>query len=429
MPDGGRFYLERTFSMLRIQELAANVLARVEEGRTLTEALATVQQGVSLSAGERGALQDICYGSLRNLGQLRFILRALVPKPLPAVDVERLLLVALYQLIHTRAAPYAVVDQAVTRAEDLAAGRLKGLVNGVLRNFLRNKEQLLADAQGDNEARYNHPRWWVQKVRAAYPTRWADVLEKSNRHPPMTLRVNARHGTAEAYAAELAELGRGSQLLGSHALKLDVPCNVRDLPGFAEGRVSVQDFGAQQAALRLDIADGMRVLDACAAPGGKSGHLLELADIQLTALDVDAERLKRVDENLQRLQLPATLLAADAAKPAAWWDGQTFDRILADVPCSASGVVRRNPDIKWLRRPDDFAGLGKQQAAMLDALWPLLAKGGKLLYATCSVMPEENQQQLEGFLQRHADARLADSEQLLPSADHDGFYYALLEKA
>lgn len=415
--------------MHRIQELAAGIIARVEEGRTLTEALGNIQRSETLTPGERGALQDIAYGSLRNLGQLRFILRALVPKPLPAVDVERLLLVALYQLIHTRAAPYAVVDQAVTLAQDLAAGRLKGLVNGVLRNFLRNKDQLLADAQADNEARYNHPRWWVQKVRAAYPTRWADILEKSNRHPPMTLRINRRHGTAAGYVEALQASGRGAKALGDYAVKLDAPCNVRDLPGFAEGRVSVQDFGAQQAALRLDIADGMRVLDACAAPGGKSGHLLELADIQLTALDIDATRLERVAENLARLQLTATLAAADAAKPDGWWDGVPFDRILADVPCSASGVVRRNPDIKWLRRPEDFAALGQQQAAMVDALWPLLASGGKMLYATCSIMPEENQQQLDAFLQRHPDARLAGSEQLLPSADHDGFYYALLEKA
>ena len=415
--------------MHRIQELAAGIIARVEEGRTLTEALGNIQRSETLTPGERGALQDIAYGSLRNLGQLRFILRALVPKPLPAVDVERLLLVALYQLIHTRAAPYAVVDQAVTLAQDLAAGRLKGLVNGVLRNFLRNKEQLLADAQADNEARYNHPRWWVQKVRAAYPTRWTDILEKSNRHPPMTLRINRRHGTAAAYVETLQASGRGAKALGDYAVKLDAPCNVRDLPGFAEGRVSVQDFGAQQAALRLEVADGMRVLDACAAPGGKSGHLLELADIQLTALDIDATRLERVAENLARLQLTATLAAADAAKPDSWWDGVPFDRILADVPCSASGVVRRNPDIKWLRRPDDFAALGQQQAAMVDALWPLLARGGKMLYATCSIMPEENQQQLDAFLQRHPDARLAGSEQLLPSADHDGFYYALLEKA
>ena len=415
--------------MQRIQELAAGVIARIEDGRTLTEALATVQQGQTLTQGERGALQDIAYGSLRNLGQLRFILRALVPKPLPAVDVERLLLVALYQLIFTRVAPYAVVDQAVRRAEELAAGRLKGLVNGVLRNFLRNKEQLLADAQNDNEARYNHPRWWVQKVRAAYPTRWADVLDKSNRHPPMTLRVNRRLGTAAQYAEQLQASGRGARLLGEYGVKLDAPCSVRDLPGFAEGQVSVQDLGAQQAAVRLDVANGMRVLDACAAPGGKSGHILELADVALTALDIDASRLERVADNLGRLQLTATLTAADAANPEAWWDGVPFDRILADVPCSASGVVRRNPDIKWLRRPDDFASLGKQQAVMLDALWPLLAKGGKLLYATCSIMPEENGEQVDAFLKRQSDARLLDAEQLLPAADHDGFYYALLQKA
>uniref|UniRef100_A0A4W5LT52 SAM-dependent MTase RsmB/NOP-type domain-containing protein n=1 Tax=Hucho hucho TaxID=62062 RepID=A0A4W5LT52_9TELE len=230
------------------------------------------------------------------------------------------------------------------------------------------------------------------------------ITRHSNRHPPMTLRINCRHGSAESYVEVLQASGRGAKVLGGAAVRLDVPCNVRDLPGFAEGQVSVQDFGAQQAALRLDVADGMRVLDACAAPGGKSGHLLELADIELTALDIDATRLERVAENLSRLKLNATLAAADAAKPDSWWDGKPFDRILADVPCSASGVVRRNPDIKWLRRPEDFAALGLQQAAMLDALWPLLASGGKMLYATCSIMPEENQQQLDAFLKRHGDA-------------------------
>lgn len=414
--------------MHRIQELAAGLIARVEEGRTLTEALAAAQRSTELTAGERGALQDIGYGTLRHLGQLRFILRELVPKRLPSDDIERLLLVALYQLAHTRAAPYAVVDQAVRCAEDIAMGRLKGLVNGTLRNFLRNKDNLLADAGRDNEARYNHPRWWVQRLRAAYPTQWASVLEMSNRRPPMTLRVNAGKLSAEDYVAQLAAKDIKARIIKGQAVQLDAPCNVRDLPGFAEGVVSVQDFGAQKAALLLDVAEGMRVLDACAAPGGKTGHILELAQVELLALDVDAERLQRVEDNLQRLGLSATLKAADAAKPETWWDGQPFDRILADVPCSASGVVRRHPDIKWLRRPDDFAALGKQQAAMVDALWPTLAAGGKLLYATCSIMPEENRQQVDAFLKRHGDAKLLKDEQLLPTSEHDGFYYALLVK-
>ncbi len=414
--------------MHRIQELAAGLIARVEEGRTLTEALAAAQRSTELTAGERGALQDIGYGTLRHLGQLRFILRELVPKRLPSDDIERLLLVALYQLAHTRAAPYAVVDQAVRCAEDIAMGRLKGLVNGTLRNFLRNKDNLLADAGRDNEARYNHPRWWVQRLRAAYPTQWASVLEMSNRRPPMTLRVNAGKLGAEDYVAQLAAKDIKARIIKGQAVQLDAPCNVRDLPGFAEGVASVQDFGAQKAALLLDVADGMRVLDACAAPGGKTGHILELAQVKLLALDVDAERLQRVEDNLQRLGLTATLKAADAAKPETWWDGQPFDRILADVPCSASGVVRRHPDIKWLRRPDDFAALGKQQAAMVDALWPTLAAGGKLLYATCSIMPEENRQQVDAFLKRHGDAKLLKDEQLLPTSEHDGFYYALLVK-
>lgn len=415
--------------MHRIQELAANVLERIEQGRTLTDALAHAQRSTDLSASERGALQDICYGSLRQLGTLRFILRKLIAKPLPVLEIERLLLVALYQLLFTRAAEYAVVDQAVESAGRLSHGKFKGLVNGVLRNAQRQRDELLAAAQRDNEARYNHPRWWIQRLRAAYPTQWAEVLDASNLHPPMTLRINARTGSAEMYVARLAAAGMGARALDAQAVRLEVPCNVRELPGFAEGHVSVQDWGAQQAARWLDVQPGMRVLDACAAPGGKTGHLLELADIQLTALDVDALRLKRVQENLDRLGLSATLQAADAANLETWWDGQPFDRILADVPCSASGVVRRHPDIKWLRRATDFAALGRQQGALSDALWQTLAAGGQMLYATCSIMPEENRQQVDAFLSRHTDARLLQDQQLLPTADQDGFYYALLGKA
>lgn len=414
--------------MQKTQDLACQVIAQVDAGRTLTEALSRAQ-GADVPPPTRAAVQDIGYGVLRHRGALDFMLRRLVPKTLPDADVERLLVVALYQLAHTRAAPYAVVDKAVDRAGRLARGRFKSLVNAVLRRYLRERAELEAAVAGDEVARYNHPQWWVDKLRAAYPDAWQQVLEQDNVHPPMTLRVNARHGDADALLAEFAAAGIGARKLGSHALMLDKPVAVTALPGFADGRVSVQDWGAQRAAPLLDLADGQRVLDACAAPGGKSGHILEMADVALTALDIDETRLARVQDNLARLGLTAQLHAADAAQPHAWWDGKPFDRILADVPCSAAGVVRRHPDIKWLRRPDDFAELGRQQAGMADALWPLLARGGKMLYATCSVMPEENQQQLQAFLARHSDARCTSEEQLLPSPDHDGFYYALLEKA
>ncbi|MBA4709895.1 16S rRNA (cytosine(967)-C(5))-methyltransferase RsmB [Aquitalea aquatica] len=416
--------------MHRIQQLAADVLGQVESGHTLTEALAQAQrQGSELTPQERAALQDICYGSLRQLARLRFWLRRLVPKALPEPQLERVLLVALYQLVYTRAADYAIVNEAVKLSERLARGKFKALVNGVLRNFLRQREEMLRLADKDLEAATNHPRWWIKAVQQAYPQEWSSVLEWNNSHPPMTLRVNARKSTVAGYLAQLEALGMAASALDDICgIQLEKPVNVRELPGFAEGVVSVQDWGAQQAAVLLDLQPGQRVLDACAAPGGKTCHMLELADLQLTALDIDAQRLERVADNLQRCGLSAKLQAADAGQSAYWWDGQPFDRILADVPCSASGVVRRHPDIKWLRRPGDFAALARQQAVMVDTLWGLLASGGKMLYATCSIFPEENQQQLAAFLARHSDAECLNQQQLLPCERHDGFYYALLAK-
>lgn len=416
--------------MHRIQQLAAEVLGQVESGRTLTEALAQAQrQGADLTAQERAALQDICYGSLRQLARLRFWLRRLVPKALPDAQLERVLQVAFYQLVYTRAADYAVVNEAVKLAERLARGKFKALVNGVLRNFLRQREEMLRLAQKDLEAATNHPRWWVKAIQQAYPQEWSSILEWNNSHPPMTLRVNVRKSTVAAYLAQLEALGMGATALDdASGILLDKPVNVRELPGFADGVVSVQDWGAQQAARLLDLHAGQRVLDACAAPGGKTCHMLEMADVEMTALDIDPQRLQRVAENLQRGGLHASLHAADAGQAADWWDGKPFDRILADVPCSASGVVRRHPDIKWLRRPGDFSTLAAQQAQMVDTLWGLLAPGGKMLYATCSIFPEENQQQLTAFLARHADAECLNQQQLLPCERHDGFYYALLAK-
>ncbi|WP_159880027.1 MULTISPECIES: 16S rRNA (cytosine(967)-C(5))-methyltransferase RsmB [Aquitalea] len=416
--------------MHRIQQLAADVLGQVESGHTLTEALAQAQrQGSELTPQERAALQDICYGSLRQLARLRFWLRRLVPKALPEPQLERVLLVALYQLVYTRAADYAIVNEAVKLSERLARGKFKALVNGVLRNFLRQREEMLRLADKDLEAATNHPRWWVKAVQQAYPQEWSEILQWNNSHPPMTLRVNARKSSVASYLAQLETLGMAATALDERGgILLDKPVNVRELPGFADGVVSVQDWGAQQAACLLDLQAGQRVLDACAAPGGKTCHMLELADVNMTALDIDPQRLVRVAENLQRGGLQASLHAADAGQVADWWDGKPFDRILADVPCSASGVVRRHPDIKWLRRPGDFAALARQQAQMVDTLWGLLAPGGKMLYATCSIFPEENQQQLEAFLARHADAECLNQQQLLPCERHDGFYYALLAK-
>lgn len=376
------------------------------------------------------------YGTLRFYFQLHAILDLLLQKPVQDAAVRALLLVALYQLQYSRSAEHAVVDHAVRAAEALKKPWAKGLVNAVLRNFLRQRISLLEQAAASEEGRYSHPQWWIDKLRRQYPDDWATLLETNNQHPPMTLRVNRRATSTEAYLDLLHRHGIEGRQVGENAILLDQPVPVDKLPGFGAGMASVQDAGAQFAARLLDIADGMRVLDACAAPGGKAAHLLELAKIELTALDSDPERLKKIEQTLQRLKLEAHCLAGNAARPEEWWDDQPFQRILADVPCSASGVVRRHPDIKWLRREADIAAFAAQQAEILDALWRVLGSGGKLLYATCSVFAEENQQQIAQFLVRHKDARClplslptAKDGQLTPNPQHDGFYYALLLKA
>jgi 16S rRNA (cytosine967-C5)-methyltransferase len=422
--------------MQRIQHEAAKVVSKVvRNGRNLTELLAeSLRRQASLTAQERGALQDLCYGTLRHYLRLVFMMDSLLERPVQESPLRCLLLVALYQLQYTRASQHAIVDQAVRATKNINPAA-SGLVNAVLRNFLRKQQELCEAADRQDESRYSYPQWWIDELRACYSERAEAVLTAGNDHPPMTLRVNTRKTTGAAYLAELAASGIAARQVEPGALLLDRPVGVERLPGFAEGVVSVQDAGAQYAAHLLDVQDGMRVLDACAAPGGKTAHLLELADIELLSLDKDEQRLLRVKENLQRGGLEADVVCGDAAQPQQWWDGRAFQRILADVPCSASGVVRRHPDIKWLRRPEDIAGFAAQQAQILEALWPLLARDGKLLYATCSVFARENGFVLDGFLQRHDDAiRIGPAlpgmldGQLLPNDEHDGFFYALLQK-
>ncbi|GLS03590.1 ribosomal RNA small subunit methyltransferase B [Chitiniphilus shinanonensis] len=422
--------------MFATQKLASQALADVFAGHTLTDALAKVwQEAPDLRPQQRGAIQDLSYGSLRHLGLLEGVLKQLLHKPVHEDGLRALLLVALYQLHFTRAAPYSVVDHAVKVSTHLGSGQGKGLVNAILRNFLRQRDTLVAGARETPRGRWSHPDWWVAQVRDAYPAQWEHVLASANLHPPLTLRVNRRRGDVAGYLARLEHEGIEARALDDTAIRVAHPVGVDRLPGFFDGDVSVQDWGAQHAARLLDVADGMRVLDACAAPGGKTGHLLELAGVDLTAVDADPARLRRVADNLQRLHLDATLVAGDAATPESWWDGTPFDRVLADVPCSATGVARRHPDIKWLRRAEDFAGFAAQQAAMLDALWRLVAPGGKLLYATCSIFPAENARQAQAFSLRHADAQplplgpaLPEDGQLLPTPEHDGFFYALFRK-
>ncbi len=426
--------------MIEVQRLAAAVLGGVLAGRSLDAELAAAWRAhASIDERRRAAVQDLAYGALRFLARLEAVLDELLEKPLKDARLRPLLLVALYQLEHGRAAPHAVVDHAVGTCHALGLTSAKGLVNAVLRNYLRRRAALGARAERNETARYCHPQWWIDRLRAQYPGEYAAILESGNTRPPLALRVNRRRARVADYLELLARHGMRGEAYGPAAVLLQKALPAARVPGLAEGLVSVQDAAAQLAAPLLDLADGMRVLDACAAPGGKSGHVLELADVDLTALDSDAARLERARANLARLGFAARILCGDACEPASWWDGVPFDRILLDAPCSASGIARRRPDIKWLRRDSDIAQYAQLQTRMLDALWQALASGGKLLYATCSVFQEENREQVARFLERHRDARRlalpavgndihAESGQLLPDGRHDGFYYALLQK-
>ncbi len=423
---------------------AADAVQGVREGKSLTELLARVP------ADLRPGTQALTFAALRRLGSAEVARQQLAAKA-PPPRVDALLVVALALLWPEPEQPpvyteHTLVDQAVNAAKARAPASA-AFINAVLRRFLRERAAIVVAAERSPLGAFNHPAWWVEKLKADWPAQWQAILAANNRPPPMTLRVHAQRSTAAGYVERLADAGITAQVLGAptpQAVVLDRPVPVSALPGFAEGVVSVQDAAAQLAAPLVvgpGLKPGARVLDACAAPGGKTAHLLELQpDLQLTALDADAQRLTRVQDTLNRLGQTATLKAADARQTVTWWDGQPFDAILLDAPCSASGIVRRHPDVRWLRRPGDIAALAQIQAELLDALWPLLASGGRLVYATCSVFRAEGQVQRDAFLQRQADAKSHDvagfTGHLLPVAENaqqplptlDGFFYVLLTK-
>ncbi|MFM2341175.1 MAG: rRNA ((967)-C(5))-methyltransferase RsmB [Pseudomonadota bacterium] len=421
----------------------AEMVAAVQAGRSLSDVLA------ACPAAARPGTQALSFHVMRWMGGAQAARELLAPRR-PAPRIDALLITALALLWPEAQAPYAehtLVDQTVACARRLAPASA-GFVNAVLRRFLRERTTLLTALQQKvPAARHQHPRWWIEQVRRDWPDRWEALLAAANQPGPMMLRVHARHGTAADYVHELEAAGLQAHAVGPQApqaVLLETPAPVQALPGFAEGRVSVQDLSAQRAAPLLlggtpgglsRLPAGARVLDACAAPGGKTAHLLELADLDLLALDTDAGRLARVDETLKRLSLSARTQAADARDTASWWDGRPFDAIVLDAPCSASGIVRRHPDVRWLRRASDIAALAQTQAALLDALWPLLRPGGRLLYATCSIFRAEGAGQIAAFLQRQPQAMTARAPgHLLPLSDNrtepgDGFFYALLHKS
>lgn len=402
---------------------AAPIVAQVIEGHSLADGALD-----QVPAPVRPAVQDIVYGTLRRYGEGDALLAPLLRNP-PYPAIRALLLTALHRLATWTDAPHTVVNQAVEAAGQLEEGRYKGLVNGVLRNYLRQQEELQAQLADQPTARLWHPNWWLERLQDTYPAEWESIVAADNSLPPMALRVNQRQISPADYLERLQLMGIAGQLRGSSGILLERPVPVSQLPGFSAGLASVQDLGAQRAAELLAPAAGSLVLDACAAPGGKTAHLLEQQELELTALDLDPVRCRQIESNLARLNLKARVRCGDASRPQAWGkQPEAFDAILADVPCSASGVVRRHPDAKWLRQSQDILKFAYTQRRILERLWLALKPGGKLLYATCSVFPEENGQQVAKFLSRTPDARLATEEQWLPQAEHDGFYYALLQK-
>ncbi len=427
----------RLLAVLALQEV-------LQGGRSLSDCLPPLLAELSDSR-DKALVQALAYGCLRVLPQLQALLELLLNTPLKAKDqdVQCLLYVGLYQQLEMRIPNHAAIGATVEVCRELQKDWATRLCNGVLRHFQRQRENLLAQVQQQESVRYLHPQWWLTALQKDWAQHWQQIVQANNQAAPLSVRVNLRHHSREAYAQLLAEQGLSCRLhpYTQAGLVLQQAVDVQQLPGFAQGWVSVQDNAAQLAAELLRPLAGQRVLDACAAPGGKTAHLLEMqADIDVWAVDESAPRLQRLEENLQRLDLNATICCENAENTSKWWDGEYFERILLDLPCSASGVIRRHPDIKYLRRQQDLDSLAQRQHQLLKTLWALLKPQGLLLYATCSVFAKENDQQVLAFLQQQADAQAlalcvdwghakAIGRQILPGEEQmDGFYYALLQK-
>jgi len=429
----------------------AEVLAAAARAWQRFRAGLSLDRAIALAVGGRPELRpavlDVSYTAVRHLAFAEYAIRTLASRP-PSPPLAALLAVALGQLMRERHAEYTIVDQAVSATRRVPSiAPAAGFVNALLRNFVRRREELLAARDQSAEMRFNVPPWWLARVSAAFPEHWEAVLAAQSEPPPLVLRVAARVNVDD-YLSRCAESSIAATRVGERAVWIHSPRPVADLPGFAEGAVSVQDAGAQLAAPWLGLEPGQRVLDACAAPGGKTVQIAEVAGVSVVALDVDGARAARIRENLHRTQTAAEILVGDAAEPSRWWNGKPFDRILLDAPCTASGIVRRHPDIPWLRRSSDVAHLATLQARLLRALWPLLGVGGRLLYVVCSLFPEEGPEQVARFTAEHPEAhevtlpagspcvQLVPTPAVAPAWDgvsalptlHDGFFFALLQK-
>ena len=422
-----------------LRSLAAQAIEQVvEQGQSLSNVLPALQQKVSDK--DKALLQELCFGVIRTLPQLEWLISKLMARPMAGKQrtIHYLIMVGFYQLLYTRIPPHAALAETVEGAVAVKRPQLKGLINGVLRQFQRQQDELLAEFSR-TEKRFLHPDWLLKRLQKAYPQQWEAIVEANNQRPPMWLRVNRNHHSRDEWLTLLEEAGMSANTHPDYpdAVRLSAPAPVHVLPGFEKGWVTVQDASAQGCMSWLMPRNGERVLDLCAAPGGKTTHILEVAPLaSVMAVDVDEQRLSRVYDNLKRLGMKADVKQGDGRTPAQWCGEEQFDRILLDAPCSATGVIRRHPDIKWLRRDRDIKELAQLQSEILDAIWPHLKTGGTLVYATCSVLPEENSQQISAFLKRTPNARLQltgtpeqPGKQNLPGAEEgDGFFYAKLIK-
>ena len=425
--------------MQNSQLMSAKVLEKLLNGSNLDKSFDAVfnsSKSKSIDIQE-SQIKALTYGSVRFLGKSRFIIDQLVKNKIENRTVECLIHIALYQLSQEKFNNFTIVNQAVDAAKKIDFRKSK-FVNAILRNYLRSKDDLHALLNQEQVAKYSYQKWWIDKVKIEFKNDWEEILEIGNQHPPLTLRINKRKINIEKYSETLINNGLEHQIISNTGLIIKNPLNINDIPGFLEGNISVQDFGAQIATELLDIKRDQKILDACAAPGGKTCNIVEYANVDVTALEIDEIRAKKIVDNLRRLELNANVIHGELCNDNLWWDGEHFDRILLDVPCSASGIVRRHVDIKWLRQINDLKKFSEMQYLLLKSAWPLLKCGGKLLYVTCSIFSNENRDVIERFKKEFIDVNEIElvypnnikhiKNQLIPSENHDGLFYALLEK-
>jgi 16S rRNA (cytosine967-C5)-methyltransferase len=420
------------------QWLAAMIVEQVLLGKNLDKSFDLILNKYNnVEIDNLSQIKDMVYGAIRDLGKSNFYINKLVKNKIENRCLEGLLHIALFQITHERSNNFTLVNEAVDAAKKIDHKK-SAFINAVLRNFLRKKDELQQELDEDESAVYSYPNWWIQKVKNQYPKNWKDILTIGNQRPPLALRINLKKIGVNEYSAILDKHEINHTLVGGECLIINIPLGVDKIPGFLEGKVSVQDFGAQLAAHLIDLKKGHKVLDACSAPGGKACHMLELNSIELLAIESDKKRTNKIQENVDRQGLKAKILNEKISSQNKWWDKECFDRILLDVPCSASGIVRRHVDIKWLRRINDFKNFGENQQSLLRSVWPMLKENGKLLYITCSIFEEENRDVIEKFKQDAGNVSELSinfpsnvthiNNQILPSENHDGLFYALLQK-